>query len=164
MLISRTKQRRVRLLGKTKTGVRTQFGALCWRVRKDKVEVLLVQTRRRKRWIIPKGWPMEGTTPAQAAATEAYEEAGIEGIVAPMCVGLYSYTKYPKSGEDPMPCMVAVFPLKAKKTLKTYPEKGQRKRKWVSIKKAAKMSAEPELAQILLHFDPTTFSKTAFRK
>jgi 8-oxo-dGTP pyrophosphatase MutT (NUDIX family) len=157
MRFSRTKQRPVRLLGETKTGVRTQFGALCWRIRNDKVEVLLIQTRRRKRWIVPKGWPMEGTTPADAAATEAFEEAGVEGKVTPVCIGLYSYTKHPRSGEAPMPCMVAVFPLKAKKTLKNYPEKDQRKRKWVSLKKAAKMAAEPELAQILRHFDPSTF-------
>lgn len=157
MRFSRTKQRPVRLLGETKTGVRTQFGALCWRIRNDKVEVLLIQTRRHKRWIVPKGWPMEGITPADAAATEAFEEAGVEGKVTPVCIGLYSYTKHPRSGEAPMPCMVAVFPLKAKKTLKNYPEKGQRKRKWVSLKKAAKMAAEPELAQILRHFDPSAF-------
>lgn len=150
----RTKQRPVRLLGATKTGVRTQFGALCWRVRKDRIEVLLVQTRRRKRWIIPKGWPMEGQTPAKAAATEAYEEAGVLGKVTPICIGLYSYTKYPRAGTDPLPCMVAVFPMKASETLKDYPEKGQRKRKWVSTKKAADMAGEPELAQILRHFDP----------
>jgi 8-oxo-dGTP pyrophosphatase MutT (NUDIX family) len=147
----------VRLLGQTKTDVRTQFGALCWRIRHDQVEVLLVQTRRRKRWIIPKGWPMEGQTPAKAAATEAYEEAGIEGKIAPVCVGIYTYTKYPKSGGDPIPCMVAVFPMQATKTLKDYPEKSERKRKWVTLKKASKMAAEPELAQILRYFDPQGF-------
>jgi 8-oxo-dGTP pyrophosphatase MutT (NUDIX family) len=150
----RTKQRPLNLLGATKMGVRTQFGALCWRVRKDRIEVLLVHTRRRKRWIVPKGWPVEGQTPAQTAATEAYEEAGILGKVAPICIGLYSYTKYPRSNIDPLPCMVAVFPMKAEKILDTYPEKGQRKRKWVSTKRAAEMTREPELAQILRHFDP----------
>jgi 8-oxo-dGTP pyrophosphatase MutT (NUDIX family) len=160
VLVTRTKQRRVRLLGEQKTGVRTQFGALCWRVRNDKVQICLEQTRRRKRWIVPKGWPMEGETPANAAATEAFEEAGIEGKVIPMCVGVYSYTKYPKSGDTPLPCLVAVFPLKAKRTLKDYPEKGQRKRKWVSLKKAAEMTDEPELAQIIRHFDPLIIRST----
>lgn len=150
----RTKQRPMRLMGATKMGVRTQFGALCWRIRKDRVQVLLVQTRRRKRWILPKGWPMEGQTPAKAAATEAYEEAGIVGKVAPICIGLYHYTKFPRSKDGPVPCMVAVFPMKAEKILKDYPERGQRKRKWVSTKKAAEMASEPELAQILRHFDP----------
>ena len=50
--------------------------------------------------------------------------------------------------------MVAVFPMKAEKILKDDPERGQRKRKWVSTKKAAEMASEPELAQILRHFDP----------
>lgn len=150
----RTKQRPLRLLGATKMGVRTQFGALCWRIRKDKVQILLVQTRRSKRWIVPKGWPMEGQTPAKAASTEAYEEAGIIGKVSSACVGLYSYTKYPRTNEDPLPCMVALFPLKVEKVLEDYPEKGQRKRKWVSPRKAAELVDEPELAQILRHFDP----------
>lgn len=143
-------------MGNAKDGVRTQFGTLCWRIRKDKVEVLLIQTRRSRRWIIPKGWPMEGTTPADAAATEAYEEAGVLGKVTPVCVGLFSYTKYPRSGDDPLPCMVAVFPMKAKKVLDDYPEKGQRKRKWVSPARAAEMVDEPELSQILRYFEPAT--------
>jgi 8-oxo-dGTP pyrophosphatase MutT (NUDIX family) len=149
----------MRLLGATKMGVRTQFGTLCWRIRNNKVQVLLVQTRRRKRWIVPKGWPMEGQTPAKAAATEAFEEAGVIGKVSPICIGLYSYTKYPRQSDEPLPCMVAVFPLKAEKTLKDYPEKGQRKRKWVSPQKAAEMASVPELGQILRNFDPSTLRR-----
>ncbi|WP_460274194.1 NUDIX hydrolase [Celeribacter sp. ULVN23_4] len=140
-----------------KDGVRTQFGALIWRWRKDKLQVLLVQSRRRKRWIIPKGWPMHGTTPVQAAATEAWEEAGIKGRPAPICIGLYSYTKFPQDSDEPLPCVVAVFPLKARWVFDKYPEAGQRKRKWVSAKKAASLVDEPELAQIIRHFDPKAY-------
>ncbi|MFC6583776.1 NUDIX hydrolase [Sulfitobacter aestuariivivens] len=54
--------------------MRTQFAALCYRVKKGKVQVLLVTSRGTKRWIVPKGWPMDGKTPAQSAALEAWEE------------------------------------------------------------------------------------------
>lgn len=150
----KTKQSRI-VLGKTpKTGVRTQFGALCWRVRNGKLQVLLIKSRRRKRWIIPKGWPMEGETPAQAAATEAWEEAGARGKVAGVCLGIYSYLKFKRYDGDPMPCIVAVFPLKVKKLHDDFPEKGQRKRKWMSPRKAARRVDNKELAQMLANFDP----------
>jgi 8-oxo-dGTP pyrophosphatase MutT (NUDIX family) len=154
MSMIRARQHPVKLGRSTKDSVRTQFGALVWRYRKDKVQVLLIKSRRRKRWIIPKGWPMDGQTPVQAAATEAWEEAGIKGRPAPICIGLYSYLKYPRDGQPPMPCVVAVFPLKARWVFDKYPEADQRKRKWVTLKKAVEMVDDPELAQIIRHFDP----------
>lgn len=153
----KTKQSRLKL-GKTKkSGVATQFGALCWRVRKGKLQILLVTSRRRGRWIIPKGWPIEGETPTQAAATEAWEEAGVTGDSSSICLGIYSYLKdrAPKTG--PLPCIVAVFPLKVKTVADDFPEKGQRKRKWMSPKKAAASVDNKELAQMLRHFDPRLY-------
>jgi len=135
-----------------KHDVRTQFGALCYRIRDGKVQILLITSRGSGRWIIPKGWPMDGETPAKAAATEAFEEAGVEGKVSNICLGIYSYSKdLPKS--DNTPIVVAVFPFKVKNMLKKYPEAGQRKRKWVSINKAAALISEPELAPLISHFD-----------
>ena len=60
---------------------RAQFGALCYRVEKGMVQILLVTSRGTKRWIVPKGWPEDGLTPAEAAAKEAGEEAGVTGKV-----------------------------------------------------------------------------------
>ena len=45
MSIAKTKQRPLRLADAGKRDVRTQFGALCWRKHKDKVQVLLVTSR-----------------------------------------------------------------------------------------------------------------------
>jgi hypothetical protein len=50
---------------------RAQFGALCYRIEKEMVQILLVTSRGTKRWIVPKGWPEDGLTPAEAAAREA---------------------------------------------------------------------------------------------
>ncbi|MEP3054637.1 NUDIX hydrolase [Ascidiaceihabitans sp.] len=137
----------------TKGEMRTQFAALCYRIVNGKVQIMVITSRRSKRWIIPKGWPMNGKTPAQAAAQEAWEEAGVEGKVGQTPLGLYSYKKM-KDGLGDLPCLAVVYPLRVKKHTKTYPEAGQRKRKWVSRKRAAKMVAEPELARIIRDFAP----------
>lgn len=135
-----------------KRDVRTQFGALPFRIKNGKVQVLLITSRGTGRWIIPKGWPMHGATPAGAAATEAYEEAGVEGLPYHTVVGFYSYAKTHEN--EKLPIVVAVFPIKVRKLLNDWPEVGQRKRKWMSQKKAAKLLTEPELRQIVKHFDP----------
>ena len=147
------KQRKLELADSDKRGVRTQFGALCWRKRGDEVQVLLITSRRQKRWIIPKGWPQDKTTPAKAAATEAWEEAGVEGKAKSTCLGIYSYNKELVSG-TPLPCVVAVFPVRVQKLRGSYPEKKERRRKWFSLKKAAQKVSEPELAALLANFDP----------
>jgi len=147
------KQRPIRLSGSGKRDVRTQFGALPWRLVDRKVEILLITSRGTGRWIIPKGWPMDGETPAQAAATEAYEEAGVTGKVSNAVLGFYGYRKTLEDGDD-LPIVVAVFPIRVKKMLKRWPEKRERKRRWVSQKKASQLISEPELRRIVRHFDP----------
>lgn len=145
-----TKLRPVRTSGHGKRGVRTQFGALCWRMRGGKPEVLLVTSRRTKRWIIPKGWPMNGETPTKAASQEAWEEAGVKGEASGQCLGIYSYLK-DIDGAD-LPVIVAVFPVEVHKQKAKFPEARERKVKWMRPKRAAKSVAEPELRDILRSF------------
>lgn len=152
MSITKFKQQPIKLPDDGKRELRTQFGALCYRVKKGKLKVLMITSRSKKRWILPKGWPIDGATPAKAAAREAFEEAGAEGKVSGVCLGIYSY--YRDFRGDDMPCVVAIYPLHVKKVHAIFPEKGQRKRKWVSRKKAAEMVENPELGQIIRNFDP----------
>jgi 8-oxo-dGTP pyrophosphatase MutT (NUDIX family) len=49
--------------------------------------VLLLTSRETKRWIIPKGWPMKGHKPWEAAAQEALEEAGLVGQISKEPIG-----------------------------------------------------------------------------
>lgn len=138
-------------------GILSQFGALCWRRSGAKTEVLLVTSRDTGRWVIPKGWPIDGLTPEASAAREAFEEAGVEGVVSAHCLGLYSYDKVIERGRGPevsVPCVVAVFPLAVDRLLNRFPEMAQRKRKWFSTDKAARRVAEPELQAILAAFSP----------
>jgi len=153
-----TYQAPLRIGGASKRETRTQFGALCYReTKKAGLEILLLTSLDTGRWIIPKGWPMDGVTPAEAAAQEAWEEAGVRGKVNDLCVGLYSYSKW--LDEDlSLPCIVAVFALKVSRIDDVYPEEGQRKRKWLSPKKAAQRVDEPELKDLLRGFDPGRFT------
>ena len=136
-----------------KTNVRTQFAALCYRVDEDKTKVLLITSRGTGRWVIPKGWPLDGKTPADAALTEAWEEAGVKGKVTGSCLGLFSYQKDLQKSDD-LPCVAMVYPVRVDTLKKTYPEVDQRDRKWFTPKKAAEQVTDPELAQILRQFDP----------
>lgn len=140
-------------LGKaSKTDLRTQFAALCYRVVDEKLEFCIITSRRSGRWIIPKGWPMDGETPMEAAATEAFEEAGVRGKISSRPIGVFSYNK--ALTEDPLPCIAVVYPLKVKRELSKWPEKKQRQRKWVSRKKAAQLLDDLELREIVLRFKP----------
>ena len=58
-----------------------QVAAVCYRVRRGLIEFLLVQTRGSGRWTFPKGSAEPGLTYAQAAAIEAFEEAGVHGRI-----------------------------------------------------------------------------------
>jgi len=137
-----------------KTDVRTQFAALCYRVKAKKIEILLITSRRSGRWILPKGWPMDGMTPADSAAQEAWEEAGVEGAPDSRPLGLFSYSKMLDDDEKDLPCVAMVYGVRVRSLARKFPEAGQRSRKWVSRKKAATLVDEPELSRILRDFDP----------
>ena len=59
---------------------REQVAAVCYRIRKHKLEFLLVRTRK-GRWTFPKGGVVGGLTRAQSAALEAFEEGGVHGRI-----------------------------------------------------------------------------------
>ncbi|HEY0275233.1 MAG TPA: NUDIX hydrolase, partial [Paenirhodobacter sp.] len=84
----------------------------------------------------------------ETALTEAWEEAGVVGKLSGPPMGDYASQKMLLENQ-PMPCRVEVHPVHVSKLAARYPEKGQRRRKWFSTKKAAKLVAEPELADIL---------------
>ncbi|MEP2533270.1 NUDIX hydrolase [Shimia sp.] len=138
-----------------KKGKHLQFGALVYRLNKGKIEVLLVTSRRSQRWILPKGWPIAGLKPHQTAAQEAWEEAGVRGRTKKHSLGMYTYTKDRKDWRAGS-CSVLLFPLEVRKLDNKFPERDERRRKWLSRKKAAARIENPELARIVRKFDPRT--------
>ena len=65
-----------------------QVAAVCYRVRGGEIEFLLVQTGG-GRWIFPKGGVEPGLNHAQAAAIEAFEEAGVHGRIEEAAFAAY---------------------------------------------------------------------------
>lgn len=128
-----------------------QLAALCWRMHLNGPEVLLITSRDTGRWIVPKGWPMEGRSPAEAATREAWEEAGVNGHAKDESIGSFGYSKTRENAEA-LPCQVEVFSLRVEGLVKDYPERKQRRRKWFRPEKAARKVAEPELRALILAF------------
>ena len=126
----------------------TQYGAICWRMHRGKVEVLLITSRDTGRWVIPKGWPIRGLSPAESAAREAYEEAGVGGQIGKRPIGVFEYPKKLDSGKT-QTCKVEVFALEQMIQHPTWPEQGQRKLQWFSLTEAVSAVQEPQLKDII---------------
>ncbi|WP_368040293.1 NUDIX hydrolase [Ruegeria atlantica] len=130
-----------------------QSAALCYRIKHGRLKVLLITTRKSKRWIIPKGWLINGISSSQTAGREAWEEAGVKGKCAIQPIGRFTYVKT-RASRGPVVCLVDVFPLCVTSVASEFPERAQRKRKWLSPGKAASRVKSPELCQLLHKLDP----------
>jgi 8-oxo-dGTP pyrophosphatase MutT (NUDIX family) len=141
---------------------RVQYAALCYRLKKKRslVEILLITSRDTGRWVIPKGWPMSGKTAAAAAQREAYEEAGVKGVVRPEAIGHYMYEKRMQEGLK-VNCKVQVYALEVDDLCKSFPEKGERQSEWVDCEEAARRVNEPGLKKLILDFEKMHLPDTA---
>jgi 8-oxo-dGTP pyrophosphatase MutT (NUDIX family) len=140
--------------GRANAPATPQFAALPWRRMPDgSVKVLLITSRETRRWVIPKGWPMLDRTPAQAAAQEAYEEAGVVGEPGARPIGAYSYGKRLRDGAV-QDVEVQVFPLEVLVERLAFPEQGQREKRWIDPSEAARLVDEPGLKTIFRRFKP----------
>jgi 8-oxo-dGTP pyrophosphatase MutT (NUDIX family) len=120
-------------------------------------QVLLVTSRETQRWVIPKGWPMKGRRPCDAAAQEAFEEAGVIGKIEKKPIGRYAYFKRRAITFDL--CEVEVFVLVVEKQAQAWPEQAQRRANWYAIEEAAKLVDEPGLVAVLLGLAETSVGK-----
>lgn len=135
--------------GLPSTDIEQQYGVLPWRKdRRGSVQVLLITSRGRGRWIVPKGWRAKGRPPYLSAAMEAFEEAGVIGEVLSHPFASYDYVKEDEDGGKRRR-RVTLFSLRVVGTLTNWPERGQRKRRWFSLSMAADTVADPELAGII---------------
>ena len=121
----------------------TQSAAIVWRRAADELEVLLVTSVRRGRWIVPKGVVERQMTPAESARKEAWEEAGVDGKISSRVIGVYQYEKWGGL------CSVAVYLMELTSEEDDWPERKVRRRRWMSFKKAMKAIENPDLSEIL---------------
>jgi 8-oxo-dGTP pyrophosphatase MutT (NUDIX family) len=133
----------------------TQYGVIPVRRTADgNLEILLITSRETRRWVVPRGNLIPGKGPAESAAQEAFEEAGIVGRVAPEAIGRYSYEKRRRSGAL-VPALVHLFLMPVVEERDEWPEKDERERRWFAAEEAAAMVHEDELARLIrLASDP----------
>lgn len=137
---------------RTEPAERRQVAALPWRRGASGIEILLVTSRETRRWVTPKGGRMPGLTDAQAAAQEALEEAGVEGVIGEAPLGTFRYLKVLKR-RAPRWCVVAVHALEVRVEHKTWHEQAERERVWVSRDEAVRRVDEPDLKALISAFE-----------
>ena len=125
--------------------VKPQYAALCYRVVKGKPQVLLITSRGTKRWIVPKGWPMDHCGAGACAAQEAWEEAGVEGDIDHEPIGSYWL---PVTEERPAPIEVKLYPLRVARQREDWKERGQRYRHWAVLPEAKRLITHEGLADV----------------
>jgi len=123
-----------------------QSAVIPWRRHHRGIEVLLITSARKRRWIIPKGVIEPGMGARASARKEALEEAGVDGIVSDERIGDYVYRKW--NGN----CRVQVFGLMVTDVLDHWEEEHVRKRRWVSVRQAQELVDTRELKLLLRRF------------
>ena len=128
------------------TGERVHVAAVCYRLKDDEPEFLLVRTRS-GRWTFPKGGVDGDATNAEAAAREAYEEAGVKGRIE-----FHPFHWYFHSKRDRFRSRRAVVPVHAhlcEVERLVEPKEYYRDPTWFSVDKARRRLREnrkPEMA------------------
>jgi 8-oxo-dGTP pyrophosphatase MutT (NUDIX family) len=106
-------------------------------------QVCLVTSSSGKRWVVPKGCLEPGKTAGEVALQEAWEEAGLVGVLRPDPLGTYHYDKYGRT------CVVTTFLLHVTEVVDDWPERGLRERCWLAPARAAERIEEPALRELL---------------
>lgn len=124
-----------------------QSGVIPYRRTQRGLEILLVTSNTRKRWIIPKGnvEPLLGTR--ESARREAFEEAGVRGRIQTLTFGTYQHIS--STG----PTLVDVFLMEVEQILDSWPEKAARVREWMLLRNAYDRILEEGLKKLLRELD-----------
>lgn len=126
-----------------RSDVPRQVGVIPYRRAPRGLEVLLVTSNTRKRWIIPKGNVEPHMDELESARLEAYEEAGVRGKIKRLAFGSYQHLA---SGG---PSVVFVYLMEVENVLEKWPEFQSRERRWMSVREAYDHVLEPGLKNLL---------------
>jgi 8-oxo-dGTP pyrophosphatase MutT (NUDIX family) len=118
-----------------------------YRKTENELEILLITSIKKNRWIIPKGYIEFNLTPFESAKKEAYEEAGVLGSNETIELGTFPIKNSVENRN------IKIFSMEVIKVLDDYPEKNMRKRKWFKIKDAASSISMPEVGNMILSLE-----------
>lgn len=105
--------------------------------------VCLVTSSNGKRWVIPKGVIEPGQTAGETSLQEAWEEAGLVGVLQPEPLGSYLYEKWCGT------CHVTVFAMHVTEVAQDWPERELRQRTWIGPASAIERIEDPGLVDII---------------
>ncbi len=123
-----------------------QSSVVPYRIVDTAIEIMMITSIRRRRWIIPKGLVEPDMTPQDSAAKEAFEEAGIKGTVAQNPIGRYYYKKWANI------CRCDVYAMKVEIIHETWQEQEEREREWIEAKEAINRLRHKQLKVIVKKF------------
>jgi 8-oxo-dGTP pyrophosphatase MutT (NUDIX family) len=106
-------------------------------------KVCLVTSSNGKRWVIPKGLIDPGQTAAETALQEAWEEAGLVGLLDQDPLGSFIYEKWCGT------CHVVVFMMQVTDIAQSWPERDLRQRAWLTPAGALERLDDAGLADIV---------------
>jgi len=109
--------------------------------------VVMVTTRGSGRWTLPKGNPIPGLEPHEAAGREALEEAGLIGRVKKKSIGSYPFWK--RQDGFWILATVVVFPMMVERRVETFKESNQRLIKEFFFSDAEENVFEPGLKAVI---------------
>jgi 8-oxo-dGTP pyrophosphatase MutT (NUDIX family) len=105
--------------------------------------VCLVTSSSGGRWVVPKGHLEPDKTAGQIALQEAWEEAGLVGVLRPEPVGSYLYTKFNNLYH------VTVFVMEVTEAAEEWPEHALRQRAWLTPAAALSRVQEKGLRELI---------------
>lgn len=115
---------------KKKPAIRVSVRQACaipYRLRGDRIEVCLVTSMKKRRWIFPKGVVEHEETHVEAALKEAWEEAGLRGRITRPPIGAYRSKKW---GAE---LVVKCYLMQVVRQFERWPEVDLRNRCWIDV-------------------------------
>lgn len=123
-----------------------QAAVIPYRFINGQLEILLITSLKKKKWIVPKGIIEDGFSPVEAARKEALEEGGIDGRAENNSLGTYTYKKWGGI------CHVQLFAMAVESVFDDWDEKALRKRRWISETQLESLNIDKNILPFLKDF------------
>jgi phosphohistidine phosphatase len=119
-----------------------QSAVIPYRQTEETLQVLMIRSRKGKRWVMPKGIIEPDLSPPVSAAKEAWEEAGVTGHVIQEAIGTFEYEKWGGI------CQVQVYVMHVENVANDWPE-AFRTRAWLDPAHAIERTTEPAFQDLI---------------